>query len=1087
MTTRAWTSRSSNTVTRVRESSRPKGLGANSILALMGDIASKLAMFVILVIAGQSMAPVEFARFGVCLAGLGVVAAVLDGGIAVLISRDGAASPARRRSLVLASIRVRVPLGIAALLLSLLAGAMLGRPIEWVAVCAAGLVAALTLTLSASYRAAQNLEFEARQRAAAALLAVALVGATLFVRPTASAAVLAFALAGAIALPMLVGALRSDPTRQGPVEPPSALRAALPLGAMAIATIIYFRAPTLLLGVFGNANATAAFTVASTIGFGLLAVPNAITTGLLPRLAATSDPAERMMVAHRALRWTLQSTIGLGVAAVALSPWVIQTIFGDQYRWAAGPLSVLLLAGVMIGVNGLLGTVLIASRRTRLLALQVGISLVVNLVAACVLIPLAGAWGAAVATLVAEAAALVVLAPTALRTMPGVLRPRGSRAPAALAGAVLLGGVAALLSGPLRIAAGVAALAGVLVSDARMLAVVGRVVGGLAQRVGALRGAVLGILGGLGGLAAYGVTTGYGLRVTSDTPSFLAIVHQLAAKPLKPLSPFLASESIEHSHATPYTQLLATIWDRTMASHTSDGTPIADPASVYRLLGVAGAVVTALLLHSLFLWVKSHAGSRAAWISLPIVLLTFGPAHVIWAGDLSFHAVLYGAYFPQTLAAATLLYTLVAVDGPHRAWRYPVGALGVATTLTVHPFTGAVLCLLLSFWASVRAFRRQPRWGVAGWSMLAGFALTFLWPAYSVDLALAETGLRGTVFIGACVLIPILSHAAPRAVLRIGSPLRRAARALDRPNVGRGLAALGVAGVIALIVVQVLELREHVETDVIRHHRLALYWGEDRWRWPFMLVGALVGLLGLARLVGRGRLIPAAWFAGAMSIGCAGALGLPIPVWWRFILFCQVPLALGVAVWLAESGTRWSRRLVAAGFGVVLVYRVGTLVLLPPAFSYLGTPLQQAYDLGRIVPVGPGLVASDPFTSYYVPGATGHKVLVVTKGHVNSRAELEASNRGYEVLREFAAGRKWWPAARDMHASGVRYIVIEKHTLLRAKTLEEFSTGPTPLVRDGDGAFMTRYFYRSGRVGELVHTDDSYAVYRLLASRLGVK
>ena len=113
-------------------------------------------------------------------------------------------------------------------------------------------------------------------------------------------------------------------------------------------------------------------------------------------------------------------------------------------------------------------------------------------------------------------------------------------------------------------------------------------------------------------------------------------------------------------------------------------------------------------------------------------------------------------------------------------------------------------------------------------------------------------------------------------------------------------------------------------------------------------------------------------------------------------------------------------------------------------------------------------------------------MLTVTKAHVGSRAELAAAEDGYALLHEFAGGEQWWEAAQEMYRRGVRWVVVEKHTLLRAPTLEEFSTGPTPVVRTAaDREFLGTYFYRNGRVGLLTHDDPSYAVYKLRARRLG--
>ena len=62
----------------------------------------------------------------------------------------------------------------------------------------------------------------------------------------------------------------------------------------------------------------------------------------------------------------------------------------------------------------------------------------------------------------------------------------------------------------------------------------------------------------------------------------------------------------------------------------------------------------------------------------------------------------------------------------------------------------------------------------------------------------------------------------------------------------------------------------------------------------------------------------------------------------------------------------------------------------------------------------------------------------------------------------------------------MRYVVVEHSTSLQPKTLDRFSTGPTPLVRtDRDRAILGRYMWRLNRIGHLLADDDSFAVWRL--------
>ena len=132
-----------------------------------------------------------------------------------------------------------------------------------------------------------------------------------------------------------------------------------------------------------------------------------------------------------------------------------------------------------------------------------------------------------------------------------------------------------------------------------------------------------------------------------------------------------------------------------------------------------------------------------------------------------------------------------------------------------------------------------------------------------------------------------------------------------------------------------------------------------------------------------------------------------------------------------------------------------------------------------------GDAASDPFTSYYLPAVTGRPVLTVTKAHVGSPAELRQSEAGYEILHRFAAwddyaGYDWWQGGRELWARGVRYVVVEHTTSLRPETLEQFSTGPTPVLRTvRDREVIGRYMWRLNRIGKLTYDDGTFAIWRL--------
>ena len=586
----------------------------------------------------------------------------------------------------------------------------------------------------------------------------------------------------------------------------------------------------------------------------------------------------------------------------------------------------------------------------------------------------------------------------------------------------------------------------------------------------ALRGGVIALLVVILALAVWARAVDYPLRVTSDTPTFVTLLKDMADHPFAAQSPFLVGGT-GTQHATPYMQGLAFLARAT-------GVDVEAPASAGRYLALVGIFVFAFALACVFVYARRRAGSTAAWASIPVLLTLFGPPHVIWASDLTLHGALYAGFFPQTLAIGTLLLTLLLLE------RRTILSLGgacalAATTMLVHPFTGVLLAVVATTEACRLAAARDRAAARAPIALTAGFAVGMLWPAYSLDRAFAETGLRGVVFIGLCAVAPLGALAiGPLVVGR--SVARIVARMCSWLASSRVAFRLAIAGAVGTVLVAAWELLL-VAMPPAESARLAIYWVDDRWRWPLLLVGGLVGLSGLARLAQRGQAGPALWFAGCFSIGTLGAIGLPLPVWYRFLLLCQIPLAVGVAAVVA-GGRREAKTIgvVCATVVVALGIKVGTLLEAPPKVSYFGQELQSAWALGDAIPRGPGLVATDPSTAYFIPATTGRRVLTVDKGHVSSRRELAQSSAGYDLLRRYyAGGAGWWAAAKEMWSRGVRYVVVAKQTTLEPRHLEDFIWQTARLRTPAEREALGNYFYENNRIGELVYDSPEYALYRV--------
>ena len=404
---------------------RTRTLRANAGLVLAGDIASKLGLFAATLVAARALSIGEFAAVAAALAAAGIMASILDSGSALLITRDGIASAGVRVSLAIALARARVPLACLIVVGSAVVGALIGRPLEGVLAAGLALSSACAQTLAGIARAARNTRPEAESKLLGAVLAVVALS-VLAVSSTAAALLAALWGASVIALwPLVRPAPVGDSA--GLLRPARAFRRAVPLGVLALATIVYFRAGTIVLSLVSGPEATATFTVASSAAFGLLMLPNAVAAGLMPRLGALSSPERQVELARRALGWTLGLTALLACGLAGLAPFALPLLYGSDYDAAVTPVTILAATVVVVGVNTVLGTALLARGRTSLVVVQSAVSMTANITLLALLGPPFGALGAALAMLGCELIGLALLVRGCGRELPGLLAlPRTS-------------------------------------------------------------------------------------------------------------------------------------------------------------------------------------------------------------------------------------------------------------------------------------------------------------------------------------------------------------------------------------------------------------------------------------------------------------------------------------------------------------------------------------------------------------------------------------------------------------------------------------------------------------------------------------
>lgn len=408
-----------------------RGVAQNSALALVGDIGSKAGALVVVLVAARTLAVDAFAVLAAGLAGAALLSAFLDLGAATLITRDGARSESSRGGLFRALAEGRAPFAIAVVCVAPLLGIALGRPLTAISVAALAIAGASASSVLALFRSSQDIAPEALQRLACAGLSIVSVTLGCLLLPRPGLVLAALALSILVTLLPLGRRARGLGDFSRSVGPLTALRRAAPIGLLALATVAYYRSGTLALAALADSTQTAAFTVAASIAFGLLLVPNAITTALLPRLSAEAETRGLVAAARPALGWTIVLATAVSVAAACAGPFALPLALGPGYTTAVAPFALLCLGLPVIAASGVIGTALLSIGRIRALAVQVACTLAVNLAALALFVPSLGAVGASLATIACELAGLALLVRFARRDLPGLvdIRPPVRSAP----------------------------------------------------------------------------------------------------------------------------------------------------------------------------------------------------------------------------------------------------------------------------------------------------------------------------------------------------------------------------------------------------------------------------------------------------------------------------------------------------------------------------------------------------------------------------------------------------------------------------------------------------------------------------------
>jgi hypothetical protein len=580
----------------------------------------------------------------------------------------------------------------------------------------------------------------------------------------------------------------------------------------------------------------------------------------------------------------------------------------------------------------------------------------------------------------------------------------------------------------------------------------------------------------------------YELRVTADTPTFLALIRDLGQSPFRPDSVFFGTSGSASIHASPYLQLLGLIWRIVAPAGRYN-----DPIAIGEYAAVVTIPVTLFVLTMTWLYARELAGRAAAWGSVLGLLTLFGPVHIAYPSDLTFNGFLSTGYFPTTFATGLTLAALICARRQTLAYTAATAAL-TALTLTTDPFNGTVLVALLVLYSCVAATRLRTEAYRLPAVILAGLFLARAWPEFNIFSSLQAQGLGVPKVVAAVAVAP--------SACRWGwsrlAPATARARAVVRhlhvgPETELRLAKAGFWGACLIAVWGIYKMTHWPSgVPVLGSYRLGFYWNDQRDRWLLLFLPGICAVLGLARVARTRTSFPLLWLGSLYGVGAIGAAvhlatGFQLPLYYRFILLCQLPAAIGIGAYLARNGSRRAALVVLATLLASLAFKATTLATVSTRLNYFGSQLSTLWQFDRVIPPRSGVVASDPSTSYFIPITTRNRVLTFGMGHADSGSEPELAKSGYVLLRTVWAGNgtQATRALVRMWNVGVRWVVVEKFTTLQPPTQMKLFWGPyNALIGGTDINPLARYNARLAIVGRQTFDNGEFTVYRLNGRRL---
>jgi O-antigen/teichoic acid export membrane protein len=385
-------------------------LARNTLYLTVASIGQKVLAFVYFLFLARIMQPENTGVYFLALSITTIFSVIADFGITPVVIREVAKRPSDALALVRRALGVKLPLMAIGAGASVLAAALLGYEaivVQLVALaCVVMLADAVSLLYYGVLRGHHVLQFESLGIFVGQIFTVVLGGTVLILDPNLFGLV-ASLVAGSV-FNMLFSARRVvqllGPSAIVPIFDRAwagaFLKIAFPFALAGIFVKVYSYVDSVFLSMFLGTAAVGIYSVAYKLTYSFQFMPMAFVAALYPGMSALiqKDKAQLAHLFADSMWYMMLIATPITFGIFAIAPDLV-LLAGEEYVSAAPVLQALVFVLVPIFLDFPIGSLLNASDRQGTKTAIMGVTMVVNVMANAVLIPLYGTIGAAYAAL----------------------------------------------------------------------------------------------------------------------------------------------------------------------------------------------------------------------------------------------------------------------------------------------------------------------------------------------------------------------------------------------------------------------------------------------------------------------------------------------------------------------------------------------------------------------------------------------------------------------------------------------------------------------------------------------------------------